>query len=652
MIRKVVDISMSEYDFYKYENMLKDETIFLRELKKACTESDITHATEILKLSGIVVDALNTKKYENLFTECIDIIEKSIVTPQDEEILNRLKEDKKIFENMYNQITKSREKAFNELVSGNSVFEVNTYLIYLELALQKMGETIKKLSKRENGKEILYPQKEIDTYEVFTEVSNKVFKYFKYKNYPQDKHNRIFKIEDLRMADVHAKLNLLWNDIDFLYENWKFADLSIEFIDEQKIKAEFIDDNFDLHNMISDHRAHLLVAHKQMENVHEHSFRRTFSDDENEKKTHGILRRMVSTDFMDNFFIDSSKAYSKDIALIKWLEAYEIIQDECGKKLDAGPHRLSMNSILLMKKKKEWLSFFSKNGFNRKEAEIIMNQFTFHSRSTDFFDYPFIEFGEYLLLVPSITYNADAGKSISSNFLNERIQLDFRGYAFESNVISWLSEAGITCSSITDRHNKEEFQCDVAFRLDDDIYLVECKAHIQPMKIRQHANHLKKIEDNVKQLDRIARHFSDHENVIKKDLKLSDDFSIKNIHKIVLTTSMMGSNQKHGETFVVDASSFSSMILRKEPSKKMINKKEVMEFLPEKFECYQGKITSEKMLMYLENPPQIQLVRKMFKKVETNFYIGQVNKFMLQEPVLRFAKEEMTLDEKLEMLMK
>lgn len=58
----------------------------------------------------------------------------------------------------------------------------------------------------------------------------------------------------------------------------------------------------------------------------------------------------------------------------------------------------------------------------------------------------------------------------------------------------------------------------------------------------------------------------------------------------------------------------------------MTNKNEVIEFLPEVFECYQGEIISQEMLMYLNDPPQIQLMRKMFEKVLTDFKIGQVKK--------------------------
>lgn len=202
-----------------------------------------------------------------------------------------------------------------------------------------------------------------------------------------------------------------------------------------------------------------------------------------------------------------------------------------------------------------------------------------------------------------------------------------------------LKKSNVFATGLHYKDNDGEYECDVAFCLDQDIYLIECKAHIQPVKLRQHVNYLNKIEDYVKQLDRIAKFYKENPQLIKEKLSLSGDFVIKNIYKIVLTTSMQGSDQTYGDTFVVDNSSFSSMILRRNPSLKMSSPKEVIEYYSEEYACYQGNITSEKMLNFLECPPQIHITKKFFERTEGRSFLGKFIKYTSRIPLMEFSKE-------------
>ncbi|WP_214785085.1 hypothetical protein [Exiguobacterium sp. S3] len=618
------------YDFYKYESLLKDESKFLKEVELQCAKSGVYKAVRILKLSGVVVNPFNNKRNEKVLKCSLEIIERFAKGPNEKLLIDKLRYDKKMIESVYERINRAREKKYEELLP-NKKYERNTYLINLELILRSFNKWLNDVNKFKDVDQPKFPQSEIDNYEHIVETCSNVFKYFDYRKYDQKNIHRIFNEKSLKMANEHINLNWFWKEIDYFHDYWKYADLAIEVDDNRKLKVDFYDDEFDLITSVSDHRAKSLNTNQQMEIQNELNFNRFISEDS--------LYKNISREYLFSFFINPAKFYSESIPLSRWLEAYELLQEECKKKIKEHYLQLNMNNLLLIKKKSEWVNFFVKNDFTREESTIIIKQFTFHSQSTDFIDYPFIPFGDFLVVIPSLTEISIGGHAISSNFLNEKVQLQSRGHEFESSVIELLNSNGIKARKLVHKTNDTEYECDVAFQLDQDIYLVECKAHIQPFKLRQHASHLNKLEDDVKQLDRIADYYSQNLDLIKKQLSLSEDFSINNIYRVVLTTSMQGSNQRYGETFVVDNSSFRSMILRRRPSLKISNTHKIDEYHTEDFVCYQGSITSEKMIEYLGNPPQIHLTRKFFEKVEGQGSLAIVKKYKSQAPILEFSKD-------------
>lgn len=614
------------YDFYKYENLLKDDANFLKEIEKQCIKSGPYKAIRILKLSGVVINPFHNRKNEKILKRSLEIIEKFSKNAIEDLMIKKITYDKKIIESLYGHINELREDRYKHL-GLNDEYERNTYLINLELVLRKFVKTLDDYRTFKDVKQMKLLQLEAEKYEYFVENCSNVIKYFDYKKSKSKNIHRNFKAQSLEMAHAHINLNWFWKEIDYYHEYWKYADLDFEIDETGSLKVDFFDDQLDLIISVSDYRYKNLNLNQQMEILNFKNLKNS------------TFYKSISRDYLYSFFINPSRSYSESIPLLRWLEAYELLQEECNKKVKEQYSQLNMNSLLLVKTKYEWVSFFVKNGFTRKEGSLIIKQFTFHLQSTDFIDYPFIPFGEFLVVVPSLTGVSMAGHAISSNFLNERVQLQFRGYEFESSIIELLNSNGINAKKLFHKTNNTDYECDVAFQLDQDIYLVECKAYVQPSKLRQHVSHLNKLENDVKQLDRIANYYSENLHLIKKELSLSEDFSINNIYRIILTTSMQGTNQKFGETYVVDNSSFTSMILRKRPSLKMTGNRQIEEYYNEDFVCYEGSITSEKMIQYLENPPQIHLTKNFFEKGELQSSLAKVKKYKAHVSLFEFSKD-------------
>lgn len=330
------------YNFYKYENMLKKESDFLKELEKICTESSIDRAIRVLKLSGIVVNPFNNNKYEKLLKNSYDIISNFVKNDSDKLALEKLINDKKKIEDLYGKVNNLREEKIAELLS-NSKYEKNTYLINLELTIRSFNEWINKgeVFKEVNTPE--FPQAQIDMYEHILENSSNVFKYFDYKNYEQKNVSRNFNEDALKMAQEHIKLNTYWQEIDYIHDYWKYADLKIDFDENEQLKVDFFHDDLDLRISISDRRYKNFDTSQQMNIQNELNFQNQLTQD--------TLFKSISRRYFESFFINPSKAYSKNISVSKWLEAYELLQKECDEKIRKGYSQLSMKNTLLVKTK-------------------------------------------------------------------------------------------------------------------------------------------------------------------------------------------------------------------------------------------------------------------------------------------------------------
>ncbi|RGL29258.1 hypothetical protein DXC69_25150 [Paenibacillus polymyxa] len=270
---------------------------------------------------------------------------------------------------------------------------------------------------------------------------------------------------------------------------------------------------------------------------------------------------------------------------------------------------IELKKYCISKTKKRWKDLYKKNGFSSIEFETVFKIFTFNNKSQDIMDCPFIKIDDQFIIIPSLMAYADPARAISSNFLNRNCKLNFKGAGFEDRLKAGFKINNIKSSPLYKRVSDTEYECDVAFVVENDIFFVECKAHVQPYTTRQHANHLYKLYKETSQINRIADFYSNNPTIIKDQLNLGNDFQIGNYHRILITTSMIGTPLCVNGVYIVDESSFSMFVDRTPPSLMLIEEGVFKQQFTQRFDIYHGEITVNKIIDFLKSPPQIEILK-------------------------------------------
>ena len=151
-----------------------------------------------------------------------------------------------------------------------------------------------------------------------------------------------------------------------------------------------------------------------------------------------------------------------------------------------------------------------------------------------------------------------------------------------------------------------EYQCDVLFLLDRELFICECKAWSEPRTIIGFYNQLEKMYDAEKQLTRIANKYVEEINLIKSDLKI--DCEVESIHKVVLSANAIGKENFINGTYYIDYSTFHNFILRKAPSINFYNEGIEYQYRLPGFDEYEGDITASKFMKCLKEPSSNKLM--------------------------------------------
>ncbi|HGA6346293.1 TPA: hypothetical protein ACIS6Y_004504, partial [Salmonella enterica subsp. enterica serovar Virchow] len=116
-------------------------------------------------------------------------------------------------------------------------------------------------------------------------------------------------------------------------------------------------------------------------------------------------------------------------------------------------------------------------------------------------------------------------------------------------------------------------------------------------------------------IDRISTHYLNHLDIIINEFNLPVDWQPKGVHKIIVTTTMLGGKYHSDNVFVVDKYSLSSF-LQRVPGVIFQNNEEGdrIKNIIDGYEHCTGEITIEKFLNYLYCLPSVSAVRKNIKK--------------------------------------
>jgi len=150
-----------------------------------------------------------------------------------------------------------------------------------------------------------------------------------------------------------------------------------------------------------------------------------------------------------------------------------------------------------------------------------------------------------------------------------------------------------------------EYQCDVIFLIDRDLFICECKSWGVPRTIRGFYNQLSKYYDAKIQLDRIVNKYLEKGDWIKKKFNFRGDF--RNITKIVITSNAIGCRNIIDDTYFIDFSALSRFIKREKPSIEYRHESTRYIYKMPKWNEYEGSITYNKIIRFLNNPTPVAL---------------------------------------------
>ncbi|WP_374016072.1 hypothetical protein ABU162_17160 [Paenibacillus thiaminolyticus] len=615
--------NMERYNFYKAENEAKKGyNNLLKYIEEQLLSHDIEVAIAIIKASGIAVNLYGSKKHKKMFDDLVKHLLSRNNINEKEKIDALITESVKL-EDIVVKFNQIRSYFFDGFEQVEEKFQVASYLLSLESYLGSLNN-----SKEDSEKSFNIHQK-ADLYNSAAESSGMILKYFMFKKYEFSGSKKAISPLFLEISNKHINFSSYWNEINDLLEYWKYSDLDITVDSTGMNSLEIIDSEFELNNLISNDRFLNLREVWQMNTLGEITTRIT---EENKKQdllseaTDGLTYLFASLYFGSPLLEDKVE----NIKLSKWIEAYQLLVKESRNflKNNLQKNNSKLKDGCLSRTKKMWKEIYKKNGFSSAEFDVILDYFTFNHKSQDLIDCPFIPIDDQLVILPSLTVHADAARAISSNFLNKNVNLDFKGIGFENRMKALFDMRKIRNSRLYKRTDETEFECDIAFVIENDIFFVECKAHVQPFTTRQHANHLYKLYKETFQLNRIADFFSDNIHLVREQLKLHDDFIIKKFHRILLTTSMIGTPMNINGVYIIDESAFTMFLNRKPPSLMLIKKGEYKKEYTDKFDIYEGDITVNKVIQFLGNPPQIQILKEFYAKNRVNLELFDIKRFI------------------------
>ncbi len=239
----------------------------------------------------------------------------------------------------------------------------------------------------------------------------------------------------------------------------------------------------------------------------------------------------------------------KRVPIKYWLKAFLLIFKENWKCLEYE------EKILCKKSKREWCELFNDGGIEGKYHHEIFKELSFLKYSygkRDIQNYPFIADENYIYTIPGIICSSDIVRVLISIFEESEDNLQFKGEYYEDSIRNKWTRNGIKSIKKKEKISGKEFDCDMAFLFNDDLFICEIKNLSQPNSFHKWHKFYIKLEENLAQLERISNHYSEVrylEGIIKE---LSGDKNCipKKIHSILLYSSYIGNPIKVKETWV------------------------------------------------------------------------------------------------------
>lgn len=465
--------------------------------------------------------------------------------------------------------------------------------------------------------------------------AGEILKYFMFSKVSTRKSNKIYCRKDVDIICKHFEFYDNYESIKDIMEYFRFSQIEIK--KDSHLYINIIGEEFNRRVLISNFRekgarhnrcAHLISNHKKASI---------------EKKIDN-LNDYYNVMELERIFGEEWKSYELDgISIDYWNKAYVFVRKISNKKLVKENDINQLDKSCIVKSKTQWILEIKKSLKVSKDiAGKILDNLTFSKESYDLIDTPFIELGDYLAIIPSISQDTIGAFAIISNFskrLNNLNDLSKKGYFLEKTISSVLHDGNLrTISNLKDSYQGENYEIDQIFAIGDIVYFVECKTLPYPYTVKEHAEQLCMIYGYLKKFERNIDYFIRNSQLFTSKLGVE---GVRDFRKIFITSTMLGEADNYNGIYIVDEASFSAFLRRCPPvvwdfcSGKKIFTKDIP--------FYNGEITNSKMSQFLKRPAPIDVMKESIRRVTTNHSLCTISQFSYKNQLEYISVDDLHL---------
>lgn len=439
-----------------------------------------------------------------------------------------------------------------------------------------------------------------------TFIENRKFKYEFSSKFDED-----IVLKSLDYLNLIDKLNVINEEL----EHWKLGYASI--IEKEKnIFTTLINKNatHDLKNFIIEEcrlenlRCTALLQKQNTPNEFVMDNEKVAFISEDEKNAHEAIKQY--------FHIEDLNFRIWNVRIVEWLRAYAVIKKVNEERLGHNylPDTYDFTDWMYVSTLDEWKEKFMKYKISQESAEIIVDKLLFEKSSIDIFDTPFLNIDNKIITLPYSSSIIDIATCFISLCRSNDAQLVFKGESFEKILLNRLKEKGIPAVTLKAKYNNEDYQCDLAFILKNDLFLCECKNRVQHDTLRKRYRFYNEtLEEDINQMNRIASFYSDNIEIVRGEFNkikhVGNDWRPKRIYKVLIYSAKINNSVDEIKKLIItDFSVFDALINKKYPGIEYSRNNAI--FQTKKLEqIYTGPLTVNKLLNFIKEPYQIEIIK-------------------------------------------
>jgi hypothetical protein len=625
-------------EFRKLErSACKSETKFLDLLNERIKTGNLDEAIRALRASGICVDLYGSGKYKVLFQKSLDLLRQRADTNKD--ALQQLVCDVRIFNALFASFTELRTSSDVDEIPQER--QIPALLLTAEILLGAISEYAQgnqpeNISKRYPSGIAMTTQDDdlVSGEKVFSQLMiifdsimgnlGTVLKYLMHSEVPMGEIETEVLFEDTVISRKHI-LHLLpiYRHLLRAYDIWRFFGGRLSEEESNNVYFEPMDRENYLAQVVANGRYRNFRTKRQIEfrRIQKH-IKANPTTTVLPDKQYRIPKEAWACSMVQAIFsTDNLKEKIRNVSLAEWIRAYTLLYQEAAafiqQRDDIRP--LTLSNWCIAKFREEWVSLIAQAGISKGSSEVIVDALKFTKKSKDVIDCPLIPVGDFLVALSRVLHSLDPSESLLSNLTANNDDVSFKGYDFEESIRQKLTDAGFLCVELHNREGEEEYQCDGVFVIDEDLFIIECKAFLQPIDPRGYYNFMGKVQAACEQLERISDYYMQHIDIIREKLNLPKHWLPKHEHRLIISSAMLGESIVVGNYYITDESNLIRFLDRNPPGL-------IVGYLkvPAYTEAYAGDITARKLLEVLSNPPAILMTRDMYKETIKEVELSQI----------------------------